>query len=1528
MSRRSYIEQLAENNREQYGTDDGLAMLGLLELAFEHPWIYVFELVQNAVDAGARSISVQIADDQDGLVFQHDGRGALGPKEVEGLSKVSRSTKGAASVGFMGIGFKSVFGRFLSAHVSGWGWKFRYDIPVSTGDFGDVHIDPLGAVLPRWDDGIAEPDGGFTTRFELHGRRDRHADLADDLARFMRSEDRTLLAILADAGVRRLAVGDSVWTLSVDDDDVDGCAQVTALCGDLGLKWCLFAVAFSPSRAAIAKFLERRQIHPSAADKAEVYAAASAERRVLGVLPLDERGVPAPPTRGRVYATLPTTVEIPFGLHVQADWLLNISRTSLGEIEDDAWQRDIADRIADLVAVFLKWVARTLRKRESATAAYGALRLPVPERSGLEAILSEPRWLHRLRDELRNAQVVPVWTDDSGAVAFETPGRTYVPPAPLGRAFDDEPAMKPASLFKGRVLARKVLGSTGRELLMAIGLMKEMQQRDIEDAWQGGLEHWWSRLAGNDDGEKRDLLFRLWAALWESATSSNWSVNGIRCVRTVAGSWRSAHETSFFNEALPSDEEPGGHEIREIMEGFIDWGECIPEAWTQVIRRAASREWRSGFNTSAREFLETNARSVALSELIGHAAVRVDEADPVDVAAIVSMGLWARHRGRGDLLVRVLAETTDGLRGVTPESALVSAPYVRGQDREALFPGMPVIADRYLEGVPVAEPAEWRVFFQDAGAKGGVVVEAIRERQAWTSEDVGDYLGRELGGHEYSNSAGYALQDFVIKPLPGFDAPARTRRAVGAWLDDGFEALRGKGRRQASYTYRTAKVAKGKKASRWVKELSSLPWVPCSNGELRRPGEALSERDATRPDASTSVLSADLVAALQAEGVKFGTEVPESPALLRLQRTGDQLSPTAFAELLREVRASVASTEERGLFEEVLRTIGIPQKPGEFVPVARIVRRVGGGRLRGRLGGWVVPLEDFPEDVRSELEQPEFPVKVAETTTGQQTLEFLRDVWRRAVESPDRLANEVRDVLPLAYAYCVEDCEEDAALKDDWRRAVTEAAVFVDRGWVGLADVAEDVFLDDVDDRRFLPAATNVRTVTAGHLGETLVDQARVAGELGLPLLSESVDMDWRECGSVDAARWTPRFRHVCELVAWARAGERGSTSAGIDTSWTLRKARELVLQVRFQGGEAEKVLVHARLHDGVLTVAGRPIEFGADAAKELLHKLGFGQRGDLSADLTAMLMAIDDDLAFGLAAEKFRRSFAPDFVAPEFQDGEEADAGFGDRETEQSHPGTSDESDGGEETETASVDWGEQNSGGSREGSSEPEQEEATRDGDATEGGDTPKDPEDGGGSSSFTAERRLAMQRAAAEELRRAKDALREALVGEMAEPPNSEPDSGTEVEEEAGPTGDGRLGDEIYRLVAAEYERNCGREPKLGAASQPGWDLRSTDTASGVERLIEVKGKGCLWEKSEVVELSRAQVRKAFGELQASRLWYLYVVEHIGGDEYVVLPIQNPVGTASGWILSGNGWREAAEDEGQVVLSGEAEDVGGDL
>ena len=482
-------------------------MLRLFELTFEHRWIYVFELVQNALDARAQSIAFRCSGDGDRLTVQHDGDLPIEELQVEGFSKVFRSTKGATTVGFMGIGFKSVFGRFREARISGWGWRFRYETRAVTGQrYGDVQTDPLGAVLPIWDDRIPEPDSGFTTRFELSNPLDQGAGLQSDLARLLPDGNLTLLAILAESNLKRLDVDGCVWDLDIDTMRDGGQCTASARSGDDVWRWQLFSVEFKPSPPAIARFLVHRHIRPDDLPEEErerVYAAAARTRRVLGVLPLDDLGAPDPPAQGQLYATLPTEIALPFGLHINADWLLNISRTGLREIEDNPWQRDIADRVADVLASFLVWVARTFSDPGTVGHALTALALPSQASGGLEAVLAEQRWLSRLHDLLDNAGVVPVWSDGRDDLSFAAPRDVIVPPAPLAAAFEQQPALRPAMLLNGSVLVRKVLGAGGRKLMASVGLLTEMSRDHLEQAWADGLERWWAQIDG-DEPARRD----------------------------------------------------------------------------------------------------------------------------------------------------------------------------------------------------------------------------------------------------------------------------------------------------------------------------------------------------------------------------------------------------------------------------------------------------------------------------------------------------------------------------------------------------------------------------------------------------------------------------------------------------------------------------------------------------------------------------------------------------------------------------------------------------------------------------------------------------------------------------------------------------------------------------------------------------------------------------------------------------------------------------------------------------------------
>ena len=1494
-SKKTFIENLASENRAFYNSADGRGWLNRVDLTFDHLWVYLYELVQNALDANASSIAIRVTDNGDSLVFQHNGKQELEEKGIAGLSKIFRSTKGVRSVGFMGIGFKSVFARFNEVHISGWGWALRYEITQNVGtEYGDVHRDYLGSVVPIWDDMVDAPECGFTTRFAMLSPRDGDTHFESDLGHFLPVEDRSLLAILAMAGLRLLEVDGKTWELDICEES-DGCFEATALSNDENLLWKVFSVEFNPSREAVACFLEHRKILPNQDESEQVYSDAARTRRVIGVLSLDNAGDPAPPTRGRVYAPLPTEIVLPFGIHISADWLLNISRGNLRDIEDNPWQREIVDKIGDVLALYLDWSASACIQPTVASKAFSVFRLALSGDGGLESLLASERWLTKFRERVEDAAVIPVWTDAVDKVAYSKACDAVVPPEELAAAFIDQLELQPLVLLKGNVVVRSVLGPGALKLFQSIDLLPEMNPPELERLWDGGLEDWWTALPDKAE-TRRDLIFRVWAAVSKLVTREAWTAFNPRCVRSLSGYWITSREATFLNEMLPGEDEPGGTESRQLMQPFVRDASRLAPDWVNTLRGRR----RADYVAQAWDWIEDHARPISLREVATAAIDAWTSAADPDYTLIVAFGHWARSRNRPDLLSRVVVLSNGALSTISVRGALLADPYVdRGQDRRCLFPDTPTIDSVYIDTDPKVTGAhDWRTFFERAGAKGALSTSTQKRTVArGRRHEVAEYLGIDVESIVDSNNRGYTLMDYDFEPtLPSPDTPHEVRFAIASWLEDGYRSLREKGVRDASYHYHRRYEPKGTKPSLWVSKLAELKWVPCNDDNLRRPCDVLAEPDDARVHAPFAKLSSQLLQALKQEGLVFGASIPRATSLQRLLSTGSGLDAAALASLLSECGQEVSSDTDRELFDNALQELSVPTTHDQRVTLDRIVKRTG-GHHRGTLGRWVVPLDHIDDKLRIELDHDGFPVKFPETTSGAQALSYIRSVWRRARSSFEGLANEVRDVLPTAYAYCLDDTAADDNLLRQWQSAVRTAMVFVGREWIAVADF-DNIFIDDIDDRRFFPAENGLRIVTGGHLGSTRSEQLRVAKAIGIRPLSSCVTMTWdADPETIPVEAWISRTGQIYDLLRHIR-GSESLVDDGNDrkfrTPERLVHVSELSLQVSV-GGRTSDVPINARLHEDTLTLAGRPLQFGADAAKELVRDFSFGQRAGLAADLAGLFMAIDNDRDFGLAVDKFKRSHAPDFELPSTIACKPHDGVAIGRQCRSSEADSSVERSG--ETQV-DQDIAKGDTSIPRRLEDGPElslgaETDAIDAATATDLGQAESESID----SSYTKDRALGRQRALARQ-------LRSSLKGELV--------TGREEDQESivtiGGEADGGLGDEEYREVVVQYEREAGRQPELGVPHQSGWDVRSVDPRTQQVRLIEVKGRGRTWDDAEVVELSAAQIRKAF---DTGESWYLYVVEKTADRRYRVLPIANPVRLAAKWILCGESWRMVAED-----------------
>jgi hypothetical protein len=122
-------EKIRDENIARYGWDT--AVLDLLGQLYSERTHFLFELIQNAEDAGATELAFDLFDDR--LELRHDGR-PFTEADVRGVCGVGKSGKALTAIGKFGIGFKSVYAYTKTPRVYSGGEHFgieRYVRPFA-----------------------------------------------------------------------------------------------------------------------------------------------------------------------------------------------------------------------------------------------------------------------------------------------------------------------------------------------------------------------------------------------------------------------------------------------------------------------------------------------------------------------------------------------------------------------------------------------------------------------------------------------------------------------------------------------------------------------------------------------------------------------------------------------------------------------------------------------------------------------------------------------------------------------------------------------------------------------------------------------------------------------------------------------------------------------------------------------------------------------------------------------------------------------------------------------------------------------------------------------------------------------------------------------------------------------------------------------------------------------------------------------------------------------------------------------------
>eukprot|EP00035_Acanthoeca_spectabilis_P002881 m.90101 g.90101 ORF g.90101 m.90101 type:complete len:1844 (+) comp11809_c0_seq1:123-5654(+) len=339
--------------------------LSIVERSFPRNDLYLFELLQNAVDDGASEVTVALHSDRPRLVFSHNGR-PFSPLDVVGLSSVGLSTKTGRTIGFMGIGYKAVYKRFnrVLAVDNRWAFEFKKPRALSSTSRGSGRLRPEYAhtaawiLLPKWIDEpqVARHDG-VGCSFELSEPEGGVHAIRDDIARLPLST----IPLLGYTAVTKAVGAFDLWSLQWNDRrfavrlgeaSLGGCVQQVFVENSRDrdhVVYTLFIHRYTPDQNAVRAYeahTKRPAPQGNRTESAILFFASDA----TGKLKVPRGG-------GKLHAVLPTTIASGTTAHFQAGWLLSVDRQHLQSLESNAWNACCLRQYPHLLLQIMRWVA-------------------------------------------------------------------------------------------------------------------------------------------------------------------------------------------------------------------------------------------------------------------------------------------------------------------------------------------------------------------------------------------------------------------------------------------------------------------------------------------------------------------------------------------------------------------------------------------------------------------------------------------------------------------------------------------------------------------------------------------------------------------------------------------------------------------------------------------------------------------------------------------------------------------------------------------------------------------------------------------------------------------------------------------------------------------------------------------------------------------------------------------------------------------------------------------------------------------
>lgn len=192
-----HIQEIRQRRKESHvDVLDSLAgAIDRLEKAFPGQWHFLMEFIQNADDAGSTQLSIDISRDE--IRVLNDGA-RFDEADVESICKVGRSSKtysekGEDYIGYLGVGFKSVFLISDNPQIYSGDYQFEFDKHA-----WDQPEETPWQIYPLWINDKSQDiaKNGHTTGFKIPLSENVDDEMFDKLIDEVSAEqvtDRTLL---------------------------------------------------------------------------------------------------------------------------------------------------------------------------------------------------------------------------------------------------------------------------------------------------------------------------------------------------------------------------------------------------------------------------------------------------------------------------------------------------------------------------------------------------------------------------------------------------------------------------------------------------------------------------------------------------------------------------------------------------------------------------------------------------------------------------------------------------------------------------------------------------------------------------------------------------------------------------------------------------------------------------------------------------------------------------------------------------------------------------------------------------------------------------------------------------------------------------------------------------------------------------------------------------------------------------------------------------------------------------------------